>query len=126
MPEPIIAPMTIMVASSVPSSRTRPASAGRVSAVSVVIGSGIAGWLHGRVGGIAARSTSPRTVYGISWLDEGLDVGDRLIHAIAPPVDQCRIQGSGQLVDQEGGRLLRRAAFRPDLGEIAVMNGRGR
>ena len=115
MPEPIIEPMTIIVASSRPSSRT---SFGRR------IGRG---WVHQGLASCRAGRAHARLpiVRQSLALGERLDVGDGLLDRLAAPGGQGAVEGAGQLVGQVPGGVLGGLALGADLGEVAVIDLRG-
>ena len=94
MPEPIIEPMTIIVASISPSSRT-----------SFGDGCGLGLASSGSAPVARGRSRIGRTseVELRLLCDERLDVGDRLLDRVAPPVGQGAVEGPGEVVGQMGG-----------------------
>src|SRR3954452_19662948 len=94
MPEPIIAPMTSMVASSTPMSRS---SAPAFAAL-----------------GVGSVPAVVMALFSILSLEELRDIGDRLAEGLPSPVGQGRVHGQGKLVDQERRGFLFRLAVGAD------------
>src|SRR4051794_40562393 len=105
MPEPIIAPMTSMVASSTPMSRS---SAPAFAAL-----------------GVGSVPAVVMALFSILSLEELRDIGDRLAEGLPSPVGQGRVHGQGKLVDEVRRGLLPRLAVGADLGEVPMVDLRG-
>ena len=118
MPEPIIEPMTIIVASVSPSPRTS-FGAASASARGMGIGSMVRGG-SGRSAGSTRNEAGGRLSFPG---DERLDVGDGLVERLATPVGQGGIEGAlvNWLARWEAATVGVRP-FGADLGEIAVVD----